>query len=996
MSPTPSKKKVQIQAEGKSPAIGRSELDPLEWFRHGKALMPHPADPFPAVAYQVKDGGNRLNYSFCSCATRSRKTCDHLKALNRITPAFDDPRAAIGADAFMAGRWHRLARVLADSCRETVETIRLMRRATEAGRQLVVMGRSKDPLLVYCSEGEDRSRFISRCTLSRDDTTVPTRADVLRQLASLTLTDNERVLGEKGLKTARQTFESSFWFRFAYHAFREFGEDDVRLHPAVDEVDGQFILSGKDSADRILFHLPVPRNSVKRLLVELKDILANQHGFGIQPLSLDAVFDVSLNDGMDLEIRPMLRLIQQDGELRFLRREDLKSFQYGNLYYIKELGVMVEDHYPNTPPAFADPVRTVVQRSQVPRFLAENRLFLQEDLFRLDERVRQLKIMTAFDHMEISPQAIDRDWCWLSVTYGQGEQSVSLAAILEAKQAGQRYVAVASGWVDCEATAFAFLDGLVARVPNEGSSGAHQATRLSRADIFRLNITDDPSVRMEGDPGHIDVLRHLLALKPFAPPMPVKGMISPLRGYQQRGVQWLWFLYENGFGGLLCDDMGLGKTHQAMAFLLGLREAGRWDKPFIVICPTSVISHWERKIAEHAPDLKAVVYHGIQRDLARMVEAADVLITSYGVLRRDAEPLAMANAFEVAIFDEIQNIKNPDTQTYKAAQGLRARMKLGLTGTPIENRLRELKALLDLAVPGYLGTEAHFAKAYLVPIEEKDDSEKKKQLNRLISPFTLRRLKRSVLDELPRKIEDLRFCRLSEEQIKLYRDAIGRRGGELRQVLARGDQPIPYLHVFALLNVLKQICNHPALVHGNAAGYDRCASGKWDLFTELLSESLDSGQKVVVYSQYVGMIDIISRYLMDQQVDFAALTGASRNRGQIIERFANDPECRVFVGSLKAGGVGIDLVAASVVIHYDRWWNAAREDQATDRVHRIGQTRGVQVFKLVTEGTLEEKIAAIIAGKRNLMETVVKEDDPDLVKTFSRQELMEMIAPPIA
>lgn len=996
MPATPSKKKVQIQVEGKSPAIGRSELDPLEWFRHGKALMPHPADPFPAIAYQVKDGGNGLNYSFCSCATRSRKTCDHLKALNRITHAFDDPRTAIGADAFAAGRWQRLARVLADGCRETVETIRLMRQATEAGRQLVVMGRSNDPLLVYCSEGEDRSRFISRCTLSRDDTTVPTRADVLQQLASLTLTDNERVLGEKGLKTARQTFESSFWFRFAYHAFREFGEDDVRLHPAVDEVDGQFILSGKDSADRILFHLPVPRNSVKRLLVELKDILANQHGFSIQPLSLDAVFDVSLNDGMDLEIRPMLRLIQQDGELRFLRREDLKSFQYGNLYYIKELGVMVEDHYPNTPPAFADPVRTVVQRSQVPRFLAENRLFLQEDLFRLDERVRQLKIMTTFDHMEISPQAIDQDWYWLSVIYGQGEQSVSLAAILEAKQAGQRYVAVASGWVDCEAPVFAFLDGLAARMPNEGSSGAHQVMRLSRADIFRLNIMDDPSVQMAGDPGHINVLRHLLALKPSVPPLPVTGMISPLRGYQQRGVQWLWFLYENGFGGLLCDDMGLGKTHQAMAFLLGLREAGRRDKPFIVVCPTSVISHWERKIAEHAPDLKAAVYHGMQRDLARTVEAADVLITSYGVLRRDAEALATADTFDVAIFDEIQNIKNPDTQTYKAAQGLRARMKLGLTGTPIENRLRELKALLDLAVPGYLGTEAHFAKAYLVPIEENDDAEKKKQLNRLISPFTLRRLKRSVLDELPRKIEDLRFCRLSEEQIKLYRDAIGRRGGELRQVLARGDQPIPYIHVFALLNLLKQICNHPTLVHGNAADYDQHASGKWDLFTELLSESLDSGQKVVVYSQYVGMIDIISRYLMDQKVDFAALTGASRNRGQIIERFANDSECRVFVGSLKAGGVGIDLVAASVVIHYDRWWNAAREDQATDRVHRIGQTRGVQVFKLVTEGTLEEKISAIIAGKRNLMETIVKEDDPDLVKTFSRQELMEMIAPPIA
>ncbi|MGB8337190.1 MAG: C-terminal helicase domain-containing protein [Desulfobacterales bacterium] len=205
---------------------------------------------------------------------------------------------------------------------------------------------------------------------------------------------------------------------------------------------------------------------------------------------------------------------------------------------------------------------------------------------------------------------------------------------------------------------------------------------------------------------------------------------------------------------------------------------------------------------------------------------------------------------------------------------------------------------------------------------------------------------------------------------------------------------LPYIHIFALLTLLKQICNHPALLEEDSSDYDRYESGKWELFKELLAETLDSGQKVVVYSQFLKMIAIIEDHLKQQNIDCAVLTGSSRNRGALIRLFNTDPQCRVFVGSLKAGGIGIDLTAASVVIHYDRWWNAAREDQATDRVHRIGQTRGVQVFKLVNRGTLEEKIAAIIARKKNLMERVLKEDDPSLLKTFTRHDLVEMLALP--
>jgi len=512
-------------------------------------------------------------------------------------------------------------------------------------------------------------------------------------------------------------------------------------------------------------------------------------------------------------------------------------------------------------------------------------------------------------------------------------------------------------------------------------------------DFFRIVAGDENRIDLVGDTGRIDVLNRMITMQPSLPFTEIEGMTSPLREYQKRGTEWLLFLFENGFGGLLCDDMGLGKTHQAMALMVWLRELEKAADPYLLVCPTTVISHWHKKIHEHAPGLKTAVYYGDQRDLIGSIDKNDVILTSYGILRRDILEINKV-PFSLAVFDEIQNIKNRETQSHKAAETVQARIKLGLTGTPIENSLSELKVLLDLTIPGYMGTGDYFSRRYQIPIEQDRNTTRREELSRLISPFVLRRLKGTVLKELPEKIEDIRTCRLSEDQVKLYRDAVDTRASDLLDMLRQESGPIPYMHIFALLNLLKQICNHPALVEGSVKEYGRYASGKWDLFTELLSESLDSGQKVVVYSQYLGMLDIMEAHIKSLDVEYAKLTGSSRNRGDIIDRFNNDPRCRVFLGSLKAGGTGIDLVAASVVIHYDRWWNAAREDQATDRVHRIGQRRGVQVFKLVTEGTLEEKIAAMIEKKRDLLNGVIKEDDPGLLKSFTREDLMEMLSGP--
>jgi SNF2 family DNA or RNA helicase len=266
-------------------------------------------------------------------------------------------------------------------------------------------------------------------------------------------------------------------------------------------------------------------------------------------------------------------------------------------------------------------------------------------------------------------------------------------------------------------------------------------------------------------------------------------------------------------------------------------------------------------------------------------------------------------------------------------------------------------------------------------------------LRRIISPFTLRRLKKDVLAELPEKFEDVHTCSLSDTQVKLYREALADKGASLISQLESDSEPAPYIHIFALLNLLKRICDHPALALNRIEEYQDFESGKWDLFQELLFETLDSGQKAVVFTQYLGMIEMMERLLRSLGIQFVSLTGSSLNRGEIVRRFNEDSDCRVFLGSLKAGGTGIDLVGGSTVLHYDRWWNAAREDQATDRVHRIGQKRAVQVIKLVTEGTLEEKISAIIERKRKLMDSVVQVDNPQLSKIFTRKELIELLKP---
>ena len=960
----------------------------LEFHRNAAALMPAAKDRRPGVAFMVN---GPVKQSFCSCTQKKGVTCPHLKQLYQaVRNSGNGRRSATPADRLKNSIWLRLAEALAQ--RPVIEPRALHIQFHEArGRKaLLIKTANQASLLSYFSDGSDQYRLADRLgAFSSADDQVPDRATVLARLRRMTLSDTERLLNERGLKSRRQAFEDSFWYGFAYHCFREFTAENCAFAPSVNQENGDFILSCRRQSGETLFHLTVPRLRVRHLLETFGKVLPNQHQLPIHPIPLKTIFKISPKTDLDLDVRPQVKLIQQEGEACFFEREELERFRYGDLVYIKTLGILAALENPEKKRRFAAPRRITIKKHQIPAFLSDVGESLLTDQFQVDPAVKHLKLLRRLDRVAYSAEAIDRDWCYLSIHYGVGRSTISLAELLRARKEGQRYVGTPDGWVDCQA---AQIDRLASAAESELGRQLFQDPshwRLSRQALFKISALSPRQSRIDGPTENADHLERLLALQPSSPP-PTPRMTSRLRRYQIAGLHWLWWLYENGLGGLLCDEMGLGKTHQVMALMLCIRAAHRSGRPFLVVCPTTVLSHWVQKINQYAPRLSVDAHHGSHRDVEAALAHNDVLVTSYGILLRDIARLKQID-FALVVFDEIQYLKNNTAKTHLAAAEIRAGLKLGLTGTPLENTLMELRNLMQLVLPGYLGTEADFGGRY----EDTENSggriHHKDELQRLIFPFTLRRLKQSVLTELPPKIDDIRCCTLSDDQIKLYRDAIENRGAGIVRRLEDSTAPVPYIHIFALLTLLKQICNHPAAVKKAPLGYEGYTSGKWDLFKELLQESLEAGQKVVVYSQFVLMIRIIEAYLTSRGIGFATLTGQSRNRGRLVERFNTDPACRVFVGSLKAGGTGIDLVAASVVIHYDRWWNAAKEDQATDRVHRIGQRRGVQVFKLVTLGTLEEKISAIIDKKKKLMDNVVREDDPGVLKCFTRQELLDMI-----
>ncbi|MBA3946942.1 MAG: DEAD/DEAH box helicase [Herpetosiphonaceae bacterium] len=529
---------------------------------------------------------------------------------------------------------------------------------------------------------------------------------------------------------------------------------------------------------------------------------------------------------------------------------------------------------------------------------------------------------------------------------------------------------------------------------------------MDLAEALRLGLGGDGEVAPEGiEVAGIDAegwLRNLLdqlsdlqRLDLLSAPT---GLHGELRPYQLRGFSWMAFLRQYGLGACLADDMGLGKTIQTIALLLHEREQLGVTAPALLVCPTSVVGNWVRELQRFAPGLRVMTHRGAGRRQQEAFAAAasehDVVLTSYPLLPRDHATL-QGVAWSTIVLDEAQNIKNAAAKQAQAARAIPAANRVALTGTPVENRLTELWSIMAFLNPGYLGSETAFKRHFARPIERTGDPAARERLRRLTTPFVLRRLKtdKSIISDLPAKLEMKVYCSLTQEQATLYQAVVDEALQQIQQAEAAGNAIGRRGQVLAMLMKLKQICNHPAqfLHDGSAVG---ARSGKLQRLEEMLEEVYAEDDRALIFTQFAELGTMLQQQLRQQLYDdvlFLHGGTPAKERDAMVRCFQATGGPRVFILSLKAGGTGLNLTAANHVFHFDRWWNPAVENQATDRAFRIGQKRNVQVHKFICGGTLEDHIDELIESKRALAESVLGKDEGWLTE-LSTAQLRDLVA----
>jgi superfamily II DNA or RNA helicase len=519
-----------------------------------------------------------------------------------------------------------------------------------------------------------------------------------------------------------------------------------------------------------------------------------------------------------------------------------------------------------------------------------------------------------------------------------------------------------------------------------------ESLRLSRLEAMRLTAALGEGATWDGAHG----LRQLLAqLKGGANALRAvllpQGLKAELRPYQLEGVSWLQFLREQGLAGVLADDMGLGKTLQTLAHLLIEKEAGRLTQPALIIAPVSLLGNWQREAAKFTPSLRVLLLHGAARhEAAQDIAQADIVLSPYSLLPRDKERW-LAQKWSVVVLDEAQNIKNAHTDAAQVAYELPAGQRLCLSGTPMENHLGELWSLFHFLMPGFLGSARRFKELYRTPIEKHGDGELLAALSRRVTPFILRRTKKEVLKDLPDKIETLSMVTLEGKQADLYETIRLATEKAVRDALADKGLARSQIQVLDALLKLRQVCCDPRLVPTVAAKKVK-QSAKLELLMELLPEMLAEGRKVLLFSQFTSMLELIEEELAKRKIQWVKLTGSSTKRDDIIDRFTSG-QVPLFLISLKAGGVGLNLPQADTVIHYDPWWNPAVENQATDRAHRIGQTSQVFVYKLVASGTIEERMLKLQERKAALTSSMLSGAQMRKQALFTEDDVKQLLRP---
>jgi non-specific serine/threonine protein kinase len=570
------------------------------------------------------------------------------------------------------------------------------------------------------------------------------------------------------------------------------------------------------------------------------------------------------------------------------------------------------------------------------------------------------------------------DWFDLDAVITYGDQELALKDIRRAVRRHERYIKLADGtigeipdeWLERYRTLFAFAD------ETEGG------LRLDNSQIGLLDQLMDDGELVDADPEFEKRRERLRAFEKVAPQRLAKGLNATLRPYQKAGVDWLHFLHDYEFGGCLADDMGLGKTVTALAFLQSLHERKASQSATLLVLPRSLVSNWERESERFTPGLRVLNHSHPTRakDIAEF-DGYDLVLTTYGILLRDIE-LLRQHRFHYVILDEAQAIKNPLSQSGRAARLLQADHRLTLTGTPVENSTLELWSQFAFLNPGLLGTLEQFRSEFVTPIEKNQDETAAKSLRGLVRPFLLRRTKDQVARDLPPRTERIVTTEMEPAQRKLY-DA--KRDEFRAQILGLMDEQgmnNVRMKILEGLLRLRQISNHPRLVDpGSKAG-----SAKMDTLLETLETLRSEGHKALVFSQFVGMLTLLRTEMDARQIPYAYLDGKTKDRQERVDTFQNDPALPFFLISLRAGGVGLNLTAADYVLHIDPWWNPAVEMQATDRTHRIGQDKPVFVYKFIARDSVEEKILELQERKRSLVTRLVG-TEAGLFKSLTRKDI---------
>jgi len=639
---------------------------------------------------------------------------------------------------------------------------------------------------------------------------------------------------------------------------------------------------------------------------------------------------------------------------------------------------------------------SMISLADVPEFFMRDLVLIKSELSAvLADRAQRVRVITTALKPRITVQKNEPGWLDFVVDYEAGGFVVPENVVNQARIDGRSHVQYDEyKFIELDQNV---VDNIDKEIQNLGA--------IPLADRYRVPITKFSSLEEFIDRiGGVRVLseeyeQFLAQLTGFQPDenftlsdsaeRDLRNAGFKLRPYQRAGIHWLNWLRENHLHGILADDMGLGKTVQTISMLNIAHEEQDVDRPSLIICPKSVVPFWVREVRRCVPKIQIFAYGGPRRDKTIWNRAGECwFVSTYETVARDIDAISKV-PFYFLVLDEATKIKNPNAQRTQAIKSINAMHRLALSGTPVENRLSELWSLFDFLIKGFLGTSASFASRYGRPIDT-GDKQAAVELSKRIRPFLLRRLKENVAKDLPEKIEIEEWCDLTEEQRSLYGQIQDQEANPLRQEIASGARVNYRMNILPILTKLKQVCDHPALITGNTSPlYGR--SEKFDETIERIKSIRDAGEQAVVFTHFLKALDLFELAFRNLGISNIRIDGSVENRQELIDRF-NTGKVNVALCSIKAAGVGITLTAANHVIHFDRWWNPAVEDQATDRVHRIGQRKNVYIYRTLVSGTLEEKIAMLLERKRDLADRIIGAaiNQP---MNWTKEELLELLKP---